>query len=336
MWLTMEFEPWWLLALPLFFAMGWWASRLDRRQAARLPNGARQARASGAAGGAADAPSQALLALLRDTPDQAMALLTEQIRLEPDSVALQSALALMYRGRGETDRAIRVHQALAERSDISTDQRDHARLELGLDFIKAGLIDRAEDTLATLNGTGYALAALRHRLIIAQTVRDWPRALGLIDQLEPLAGESMALQRMHLHCEVAHSSQDPQRARQAIDEAQRAFAEHPRPWLLLGQWAWSQKDARAAADAWERLAELSPEHMALVGPAWSEVWAALGDAQQGSRRLAESAARLPRATVLHRCGQCGFKARRHYWQCPGCSAWDSIAARGEVALGLSD
>lgn len=332
----MEFEPWWLLALPLFFAMGWWASRLDRRQGSRQTDGPGRIGRSGATVVAADASTTALLALLRDTPDQALAVLTEQIRLEPDSAALQTALALMYRSRGETDRAIRVHQALADRSDISGDQRDRARLELGLDFIKAGLIDRAEATLATLEGTDYAVPSLRHRLAIAQTVRDWPRALLLLDTLEPLAGESMALQRMHLHCEVAHASQAPQQAREAIDAALRAFADHPRPWLLLGQWAWSQKDARGAADAWARLAELSPEHMALVGTAWTEVWDVLGDAREGSRRLAEIEARWPRATVLHRCGRCGFKARRHYWQCPGCSAWDTLPARGERALGLSD
>lgn len=332
----MEFEPWWLLALPLFFALGWWACRLERRHAARLPDEAGHGRPSGPAGPDRDARTQALLALLRDTPDRAMDLLTEQIRLEPDSFALQSALALLYRGRGETDRAIRVHQALADRADMDTNLRNGARLELGLDFIKAGLIDRAEDTLATLDGSEYAVPALRHRLVIAQTVRDWPRALPLLDQLEQLTGESMALQRMHLHCEVAHASQEPRQAREAIDTALKAFAEHPRPWLLLGQWAWSQQDARAAADAWSRLAELSPEHLALVGPSWQEAWAAAGDAEEGARRLSAASARLPRPLALHRCTQCGFKARRHYWQCPGCNAWDTLPARGEVALGLSD
>jgi lipopolysaccharide biosynthesis regulator YciM len=332
----MEFEPWWLLALPLFFALGWWACRLERRYSSRPSEGLGEATASGVTGSSTDARSQALLALLRDAPDEALNVLTQQIGREPDSVALQSALALLYRARGETDRAIRVHQALSERSDIGQSQQHRARLELGVDFIKAGLIDRAEDTLAALAGTEFSVPALRHRLMIAQTVRDWTRALGLLDQLEPSAGESMAVHRMHLHCEVAHSSQDPQQARAAIDAALQAFAEHPRPWLLLGQWAWSQQDARAAAEAWSRLAELSPEHLALVGPAWKDVWRQLADAHEGTRRLEAIASRLPRAAALHRCSQCGFKARRHYWQCPGCSAWDTLPARGEVALGLSD
>ena len=332
----MEFEPAWLLALPLFFALGWWACRLERQHSAKSIRGQGEAARAGKADKAPDASSQALLAILRDTPDEALTVLTEQIGREPDSVTLQCALALLYRARGETDRAIRVHQGLIERSDIGPALRHRARLELGVDFIKAGLIDRAQDTLALLDDTEFAVPALRHRLAIAQTVRDWPRALALIDQLEPRTGESMAVQRMHLHCEVAHSNADPQLARAAIDAAMQADAQHPRPWLLLGQWAWSQQDAQAAVDAWSRLTELSPEHLALVGSAWTEAWQQLGSEQEASRRLEAVASRLPRAAALHRCGQCGFKARRHYWQCPGCSAWDTVPARGEVALGLSD
>jgi lipopolysaccharide biosynthesis regulator YciM len=39
--------------------------------------------------------------------------------------------------------------------------------------------------------------------------------------------------------------------------------------------------------------------------------------------IQRQAARLGRFV----CGHCGFKARRHYWQCPGCSRWDTYAPR---------
>ncbi|MFP5466271.1 MAG: lipopolysaccharide assembly protein LapB, partial [Gammaproteobacteria bacterium] len=29
----------------------------------------------------------------------------------------------------------------------------------------------------------------------------------------------------------------------------------------------------------------------------------------------------------YRCAACGFEARQHFWQCPGCQAWDSYPAR---------
>ncbi len=29
----------------------------------------------------------------------------------------------------------------------------------------------------------------------------------------------------------------------------------------------------------------------------------------------------------YRCAACGFEARQHFWQCPGCQSWDSYPAR---------
>jgi len=339
----MEFEPWWLLALPLFFGLGWWASRLERRPPLQEHAQAGSAARRSATPHDQDGPTRALLALLQETPDRAIEILTRQIQQEPDSVALQSALALLYRNRGETDRAIRVHQALADRSDLSQEQRAHARLELGLDFLKAGLIDRAEDTLTLLEGSAHAAQALRHRVAIAQKVKDWPRALRLLGQLTlhmpaspgtPGATDPLALQRMHLHCELAHASEDAQQARQAIDAALQACSDHPRPWLLMGQWSWSQQDANAAVDAWSRMLALSPEHAALLGPEWQDAWTALGQTAEGVHRLNEAQGRQPKPLPLYRCTACGFKARRHYWQCPGCTTWDSIPARGEMPVGL--
>ncbi len=31
--------------------------------------------------------------------------------------------------------------------------------------------------------------------------------------------------------------------------------------------------------------------------------------------------------MRYRCAACGFEARQHFWQCPGCQAWDSYPAR---------
>ena len=317
--MTLEFEPWWLLALPVFFALGWWASRLEQRSSAR----------TSPAGAGSALQAQALAAVLHDDTQAAVDALTAQIQQDPDSAPLHSALALLYRRRGEVDRAIRVHQALAERTDLSLADRHRAQLELGVDYLKAGLIDRAENTLVGLEGTEHAQAALVHRIEVAQSVRDWPRALQLTESLESSSGRSQAIPRMHLHCEIAHGCADPVVAKESIDRALQAAGDHPRPWLLLGQWAWSQKDATGAIEAWNRMGELSPDHLILAAGAWTDAWAALGQPEQGARRWDELQSRLPSRGVVHACAQCSFKARRHYWQCPGCNAWDTLPARGE-------
>ncbi|MFZ4759171.1 MAG: tetratricopeptide repeat protein, partial [Burkholderiaceae bacterium] len=168
----MEFELWWLSVIPLFFVLGWFASRIDTRhmvrQSAQLP----------------DAYFKGLNFLLNEQPDKAIDAFVDVVKLDPETVELHFALGNLFRRRGETDRAIRVHQSLLARDDLQPAQRDHALFELGQDYQRAGLLDRAEDAFNRLEGTAYAGAALRHRLDLAQMVRDWPRAIEHAQRLQ--------------------------------------------------------------------------------------------------------------------------------------------------------
>ena len=157
----MNFESWWLLALPLFFALGWFASRLDLRsitapRTSQLP----------------DAYFKGLNFLLNEQSDKAVDAFVDVVRLEPETIELHFALGNLFRRRGEYDRAIRVHQNLLERGVISPEQREHALYEVGQDYLKAGLLDRAEDAFNRLSEGRYASAALKHRLAMAQMVSD--------------------------------------------------------------------------------------------------------------------------------------------------------------------
>jgi lipopolysaccharide biosynthesis regulator YciM len=110
----MEIELWWLLALPAFFALGWLASRLDargnRRASAQMP----------------DAYFKGLNFLLNEQPDKAIDAFVDVMRTDPETVELHFALGNLFRRRGETDRAIRVHQSLVARTDLPPAQREHA------------------------------------------------------------------------------------------------------------------------------------------------------------------------------------------------------------------
>ena len=39
--------------------------------------------------------------------------------------------------------------------------------------------------------------------------------------------------------------------------------------------------------------------------------------------LADTLDRAARPLQRYRCAACGFEAQHHFWQCPGCMAWDS-------------
>lgn len=389
----MELELWWLLVIPVFFALGWAAARIDTRHLVR------------ASSQMPDAYFKGLNFLLNEQPDKAIDAFVDVMKVDPETIELHFALGNLFRRRGETDRAIRVHQSLAARTDLPEPQREHALFELGQDFLKAGLIDRAEDAFNRLAATQYAGAALRHRLDIAQMVRDWPRAIELAQRLEREGGGEQRRLIAHLHCELAQQALStkapapPDRdavARREIDHALAVDRSHPRPWLLRGEAALEADDCEAAIEAWSELARISPSHLALIGERWllaherlgrlseglSRLEQALGEhppvdalravAQGRARRdghesamkwLREVLARHPTllgleqllelrkateaqgavgtdtelsAALIQRqaarlarfvCGQCGFKARRYYWQCPGCSRWDTYPPR---------
>ncbi|MCE4105094.1 lipopolysaccharide assembly protein LapB, partial [Klebsiella pneumoniae] len=134
----MDFDLWWLLAIPLVFGLGWAAARLDARQLRTEQLSLPRSYFKG------------LNFLLNEQPDKAIDAFIEVARLDPETTELHFALGSLFRRRGETERAIRVHQNLVNRPDLPPNERDHALFELGQDFLRAGLLDRAEESLRML------------------------------------------------------------------------------------------------------------------------------------------------------------------------------------------
>ena len=203
----MEFDlSWVLLGFPFVFALGWWASRIDWRQW-RLENSQ-----------APRAYFKGLNFLLNEQQDQAIDAFIEAVQKDPETSDLHFALGSLFRRRGEFDRAIRVHEHLLSRADLPRDDRERARHELALDFMKAGLYDRAEAAWAELERTAYAQEAALGQLVICERWHDWPRAAALAQKL--LAGQgqmplthdlarNLAHNLAHYLCEQAAAAQEP-------------------------------------------------------------------------------------------------------------------------------
>jgi lipopolysaccharide biosynthesis regulator YciM len=166
----MEFDFSWLLwGLPIAFVLGWLASRLDLRQI-RIEN--RQA---------PKAYFRGLNFLLNEQQDQAIDAFIEAVRNDPDTSELHFALGNLFRRRGEYERAVRVHEHLLSRGDLAATDRHRAQHALALDFLKAGLLDRAENALRQLEGTDYEAQASLALLAIYERTRDWRGAGNFAD-----------------------------------------------------------------------------------------------------------------------------------------------------------
>jgi lipopolysaccharide biosynthesis regulator YciM len=113
----------WLLLLPVMFGIGWLASRWDLRLENRMDERERMRQQRSTFKG--------LSLLLNEQPDQAIETLVKIAQLDPETIELHFALGNLFRRRGETERAIRVHQHLANRDDLKPRDRDHAGWSAG-------------------------------------------------------------------------------------------------------------------------------------------------------------------------------------------------------------
>src|SRR5204862_2579750 len=148
--LAMEFEYWWLLGFPLFFGLGWIAARIDIKQ---IVSESRALPSSYFKG---------LNFLLNEQPDKAIEAFIEVVKVDPETVELHFALGSLFRRRGEYDRAIRMHQNLLDRPDLGAEQKLAALAELGEDYLKAGILDRAEEVFLRLEKTNSSSGARVH------------------------------------------------------------------------------------------------------------------------------------------------------------------------------
>ena len=250
----MDFDLQWLLwGLPVAFALGWLASRIDRRQWRREQRDSPKAYFTG------------LNFLLNEQPDKAIDAFIEAVQQDPDTTDLHFALGNLFRRRGEYQRAVRVHEHLLKRADLPRSDRERAQHELAQDFMKAGLFDRAEQAYQALEGTAYATEARLALLGLYERSRDWPRAVEVATKLEKSGAGSFANRLAHHWCEIALEADvrhQPDEAAAALESARAAAPQAPRPLVQLGHRAAAAGQHAQALAAWSLLL---PVHAGLFG-----------------------------------------------------------------------
>jgi lipopolysaccharide biosynthesis regulator YciM len=273
---------WFLIVLPIAFALGWLASRLDIRQW-RIDN----QQASGAY-------FKGLSYLLNHQQDQAIDAFIEAVQRDPDTSELHFALGNLFRRRGEYERAVRVHQHLLSRADISGDDRERAQHALAMDFLKAGLIDRAEDALEKLKSTGYAYEADLALLSIHERARDWSKASEIATSLQKQGQEDFSVRLAHYLCEQASSAlthqNDSAAARKLLEAAIAEAPDVARPYIQLAGLFAAQGDNAAAFDALMLLPQHAPRSVALIASELVRLAAACGRTSQALSILEASSA----------------------------------------------
>jgi lipopolysaccharide assembly protein B len=389
----MEFETWWLLGIPIFFGLGWIAARVDIKQlvseSRSLPRGY----------------FKGLNFLLNEQPDKAIDAFIEIVKLDPETVELHFALGNLFRRRGEIERAIRVHQNLLARPDLPLEYQIHSQYELGQDYLKAGLLDRAEETFNHLVDTQYAAQARRALLEIYQREKEWTRAIDAAHALQESGAGGRQKEIAQFYCELAQDElvhTHPDAALAMLEKALAADRNNVRATMLMGDVFLANGDVEGALLAWRRVEHQSVPHVALVAQRLMDGYRAVGRSQEGVNLLKNYLAEAPSVDLLevvfkavielngvdaanqlvsdelrrtptllgldmllearmmgarpevrpelslvknlvhgytqklarYQCSHCGFKARQFYWQCPGCSHWETYPPRRTEELNV--
>jgi len=389
----MEFEFWWLLGIPVFFGLGWIAARVDINQllseSRTLPRGY----------------FKGLNFLLNEQPDKAIDAFIEIVKLDPETVELHFALGNLFRRRGETERAIRVHQNLLARPDLPAEHHGHALYELGQDYLKAGLLDRAEESFNKLIDTQYSAQAGRALLEIYQREKEWERAISAAEILQATGAGGRQREIAQFYCELAADElvrTNTEAAMALLEKALAADRKSVRATMLLGDALRAQGDIEGALETWRRVEHQSVPHTALVAQRLMDGYVAVGRVQEGINLLRAYLAEAPSIDLLevvfkavlevdgvdaanllvsdelrrtptllgldkflearmmtapqsarselsvvktlvhgytqklarYQCSHCGFKARQFYWQCPGCSRWETYPPRRTEELNV--
>jgi lipopolysaccharide biosynthesis regulator YciM len=286
----MDFDlGWWLLVIAATFALGWLASRLDLRQAKRDPRDASQPYFKG------------LNLLLNEQQDKAIDAFIEAVQHDPDTAELHFALGNLFRRRGETERAVRVHEHLLNRGDLPASERARAQHALAQDFFKAGLFDRAEAAYLALKGSAYELEAELALLSLYERSRDWARAFDVAQALEARGTGSFAPRRAQYLCELALAARAQgaqEQAAQLLAQAQSLAPGHARARVLAGQWALAAGDAGASLQAFEGLLLVNPGAFNLIASDYAKAAEAAGQSERALQQLADRHVAAPSLALL--------------------------------------
>lgn len=248
----------WLL-FPLGTALGWYLAR-------RTPGSQDAARH-------ATSPLVGISTLANDDPDQAVAALLVAEELTEEAVELHLTLGALFRRRGQVDRALRVHEALIGRTTLTPAQRNRAEFELAEDYLKAGVLDRAERIYSSLADAGYKLLACLEAVIsINESSHDWPRAIQVSHRLEAASGLSRRAITAQYECEMSEEARRTGKLDEALAHARRALAtdgSSARASLVVGRLAQGRQDWSEATTAYARVAEQEPRLLPeIVRPLW--------------------------------------------------------------------
>lgn len=206
--------------------------------------------------------------LINEQPDKAVDVFIKMLEVNTDTVETHLALGSLFRRRGEVDRAIRIHQNLIARPQLDRKQRAQALFELAQDYLRAGVLDRAERLfLELIELEGDVVSSLNNLINIYQQQKDWQQAIATAKKIASLSNVNVGSAIAHYYCELAEQSHNDHRIQQAhgyLKEALSYDKNCARASIILGKLFIEASDYKQAIRAFRSVHEQDAEYISEV------------------------------------------------------------------------
>ena len=206
--------------------------------------------------------------LINEQSDKALEVFIQMSELNSDTAELHFTLASLFLKRGEVDRAIRIHQNLIARPMLSRHDRNRALYELAQDYMRAGLLDRAENLFSELiDDTVYGRQSRRQLLDVYQQEKEWEKAILIARRLDGIKGQALAPVLAHFFCEQAEEALARGDSTLAMKLVKRALSEDGdsvRATLFEARLHLRGQNPQAAIKSLKRVEKQNGEYLPLI------------------------------------------------------------------------
>lgn len=239
--------------------------------------------------------------LINEQPDKAVDVFIKMLEVNSDTVETHLALGSLFRRRGEVDRAIRIHQNLIARPQLTEAQHLHALSELGEDYLHAGMLDRAERVfLELIELGGETVSSFFNRLLhIYQQQKDWKQAIMIADKIQ--SRENIAIPVAYYYCELAERERLNGQVNQAHEYLRQAIAADKdcvRTNILLGRLYLEASAYQDALGTYRKVIEQDPDYISEVITPLAECYHKLGKEEDFIQYLNERLISHPRISII--------------------------------------
>lgn len=198
--------------------------------------------------------------LLSNESDKAVDLFISMLDVDDETIDTHMSLGSLFRKRGEVDRSIRIHQNLIARPSLTAEQRDDAMMELGKDYVAAGIFDRAEEIfLQLVKQDQHSEEAEQQLISIYQVTKEWTKAIDITSRLPRKRQQQLSHDTAHFYCQLADEAENAEQAIKRHNSALKQDENCGRALLELAKLYLAEGDSKNCINMLNRLSKADSE-----------------------------------------------------------------------------